>query len=121
MAHGFKRQGKASGGGFYDYSGDAPELWSGLKTFERRSRQLDPADIRDRLLHAATLAAMGVPVSADNARVTSVFGPPVPVDEAQAAALLSATGAAFAERARDLAARFGTRFEWPGTVPDAAG
>jgi 3-hydroxyacyl-CoA dehydrogenase/enoyl-CoA hydratase/3-hydroxybutyryl-CoA epimerase len=114
MAHGFKRLGRAAGAGFYDYGSEPASLWSGLKTFERRARQLPVEDIRDRLVTAATLAALDTPPSAEDAALTSVLGPSVPVNRNDAAQLLSGTaGAAFASRARELAARFGARFEPP--------
>jgi 3-hydroxyacyl-CoA dehydrogenase len=36
------RRGQKTGAGFYDYGSDTPQLWSGLKTFERRSRTPGP-------------------------------------------------------------------------------
>lgn len=59
MAHGFGRLGRASGGGFYQHfdDGDAPELWDGLKVFERGARALDDIEIRARLLHAPAVEA----------------------------------------------------------------
>lgn len=121
MAHGFKRMGREAGGGFYDYSVDPPALWSGLKTFERRARQLEPADIRDRLLHAALIAALGASAGTGPGPVPGLFGPQVPGDPAQARALLQARGtAAFVARTRELAARFGPRFEPPASVSAAA-
>jgi len=50
MAHGFRRTGRASGGGFYDYTtGAEPQLWSGLKVFERGAREIDDAKLAQRL------------------------------------------------------------------------
>jgi 3-hydroxyacyl-CoA dehydrogenase len=50
MAHGFRRTGRASGGGFYDYTaGSEPQLWSGLKVFERGARDVDDASLAERL------------------------------------------------------------------------
>ena len=50
MAHGFRRTGRASGGGFYDYgAGTEPLLWSGLKVFERGAREIDEASLAERL------------------------------------------------------------------------
>ena len=50
MAHGFRRTGRASGGGFYDYTAGAePQLWSGLKVFERGAREIDDAALAQRL------------------------------------------------------------------------
>jgi len=50
MAHGFRRGGRAAGGGFYDYpAGAEPQLWSGLKVFERGAREVDDASLAERL------------------------------------------------------------------------
>ena len=50
MAHGFRRTGRASGGGFYDYTtGGEPQIWSGLKVFERGAREIDDATLAERL------------------------------------------------------------------------
>jgi len=50
MAHGFRRTGRASGGGFYDYApGAEPQLWSGLKVFERGARDIEDAVLAQRL------------------------------------------------------------------------
>jgi len=50
MAHGFRRTGRAFGGGFYDYTAGAePQLWSGLKVFERGAREVDDASLAERL------------------------------------------------------------------------
>ena len=108
MAHGYKRGGTATGGGFYDASQDPPRLWSGLKSFERRGKGLPAADIADRLTHAAVLAVLAAP-SVPQAPIATVFGPRVPADAAAATALATADG--FLERSRALAARFGPRFE----------
>jgi len=117
MAHGYKRAGRAAGGGFYDYTSQPPELWSGLKTFERRSRQLDAADIRDRLLYAAWLGALDASVQTHAAAVTETFGETVATNAPQVRAQMQRIGAeAFLARARDLAARFGARFEPPASL-----
>jgi hypothetical protein len=117
MAHGYKRAGRAAGGGFYDYTSQPPELWSGLKTFERRSRQLDAADIRDRLLYAAWLGALDASVQTHAAAVTETFGETVATNAPQVRTQMQRIGAeAFLARARDLAARFGARFEPPASL-----
>ncbi|MCX7230853.1 MAG: 3-hydroxyacyl-CoA dehydrogenase family protein [Burkholderiales bacterium] len=117
MAHGYKRAGRAAGGGFYDYTSQPPELWSGLKTFERRSRQLDAADIRDRLLYAACLGALDVATDTPADAVAQTFGEAVAMNASQARAQMQRIGAdAFLARARDLATRFGARFEPPASL-----
>ena len=117
MAHGYKRAGRAAGGGFYDYSSQPPELWSGLKTFERRTRQLDAADIRDRMLYAAWLGALDASSETPAAAVADTLGETVATNASQARAQVERIGtAAFLSRARDLATRFGARFEPPASL-----
>ncbi len=117
MAHGYKRAGRAAGGGFYDYTSQPPELWSGLKTFERRSRQLEAADIRDRLLYAAWLSALDVATDTPAAAVAQTFGDTIATNASQARAQMQRIGTdAFLARACDLATRFGERFEPPASL-----
>jgi hypothetical protein len=117
MAHGYKRLGRAAGAGFYDYGSQPPALWSGLKTFERRSRQLAPELVGARLLDAATLAALRVAPGHLDPGLAAALGPSVPLDAAQARARIAQIGAqAFAARCRALAGRFGPRFEPPGDL-----
>ena len=113
MAHGFKRMGKADGRGFYDYDFDPPQLWSGLKTFERRGKSLEIADISDRLLFSAALSALPDHGTADLA-VRSILGSRMPADAHQAKAWIDSIGAArFSSRCEALSERFGARFNAP--------
>jgi hypothetical protein len=120
MAHGFSRMGRWSGRGFYDYEdGEAPELWPGLKVFERRRTALAPEDLRDRLLFAQALAALraleeGDVASADEADRGSLLGWGFSERSGGVVAFIEKLGLqAFSERARKLAARYGPRFEPP--------
>jgi hypothetical protein len=125
MAHGFHRMGRAAGAGFYDYASDPPTLWSGLKTFERRGKQLDATDVRDRLAFAAALAALASHGSPSQHAAGAFAGPTgIALDAQHAAAWIERMGrAAFVARARELAARFGPRFAPPPSLAgiDAAG
>jgi 3-hydroxyacyl-CoA dehydrogenase/enoyl-CoA hydratase/3-hydroxybutyryl-CoA epimerase len=121
MAHGYRRLGRVAGSGFYDYSSEPPQLWSGLKTFERRGRHLESADIRDRLLHAGLIAAIGASAGTAPGSVPAVFGGQVPGDAAQARALLQSRGeTAVVARMRELASRFGPRFAPPAQIAGIA-
>jgi 3-hydroxyacyl-CoA dehydrogenase len=112
MAHGYSRLGRAAGAGFYDYSETPPQLWSGLKTFERRNRGIPEADITDRLTHAAMLAALTVDDSADSELMAANFGPNIASSSAQVLEMLPEDGRhRFIDRCRELAARYGPRFE----------
>jgi hypothetical protein len=111
MAHGFRRTGRAAGGGFYDYSSDAPQLWSGLKTFERRGRALPRQDVLERLRHIAALASLGQAVAPASTSLGTVFGPSLPTDAEAARTFVRTMGQeAFIARSTELAARFGDRF-----------
>jgi 3-hydroxyacyl-CoA dehydrogenase len=112
MAHGYSRLGRAAGAGFYDYNETPPQLWSGLKTFERRNRGIPGADITDRLTHAAMLAALTIDHSADSELMAASFGPSIASSSAQALEMLpEADRHRFIDRCRELASRYGPRFE----------
>jgi len=116
MAHGYSRLGKTAGAGFYDYNDTPPQLWSGLKTFERRNRGIPAQDITDRLTHAAMLAALTVDDSTDGELIAANFGPTIAASAVQALDLLPAADRhRFIDRCRELAARYGARFE-PSTA-----
>lgn len=116
MAHGFRRTGKAAGGGFYDHAGfETPALWSGLRVFERRSQSITDDEVRDRLTLAVQLAALAHP--APSALRATHFGSTLPTDGATALQQIQTAGLeAFRARAQALADRFGTRFQ-PPSVP----
>ena len=118
------RTGRASGAGFYDYdeSGVRLGLWPGLREYFGPSRDDVPfADLQERLLFAEALEALhaydsGVIESAAEANVGSLLGLGFPswtggvmryVDQYEGGAV------GFAERARELAARYGERFAPP--------
>lgn len=112
MAHGYSRLGRAAGAGFYDYNETPPQLWSGLKTFERRNRGIPEADITDRLTHAAMLAALTIDDSADSELMAASFGPNIASSSAQVLEMLpEADRDRFIDRCRELAMRYGPRFE----------
>jgi len=112
MAHGYSRLGRAAGAGFYDYNETPPQLWSGLKTFERRNRGIPEADIADRLTHAAMLAALTIDDSADSELMAASFGPNIASSSAQVLEMLpEADRDRFIDRCRELATRYGPRFE----------
>jgi len=112
MAHGYSRLGRAAGAGFYDYNETPPQLWSGLKTFERRNRGIPEADIADRLTHAAMLVALTIDDSADSELMAASFGPNIASSSAQVLEMLpEADRDRFIDRCRELATRYGPRFE----------
>ena len=128
MAHGFNRMGREAGRGFYDYEdGEAPELWSGLKVFERRRVTIPSEDIRDRLLFRLALESMrcveeGVVGSAADANLSSILGAGFPQPTGGAIAFAQRMGAAaFEARARELAERYGERFAPPAQPTGLSG
>jgi len=116
MAHGFKRLGKDAQRGFYDYDYDTPQLWSGLKTFERRGKSIDATDLRDRLTFSAALAALHIDTPAP-AHIHGLLGTELPCDQAAAQAWLATTGAQHLHtRSTELSERYGPRFAWPASA-----
>jgi 3-hydroxyacyl-CoA dehydrogenase/enoyl-CoA hydratase/3-hydroxybutyryl-CoA epimerase len=112
MAHGYSRLGRTAGAGFYDYNETPPQLWSGLKTFERRNRGIPGTDITDRLTHAAMLAALTIDDSADSELMAANFGPNIASNSAQVLEMLpEANRHRFIDRCRELASRYGPRFD----------
>ncbi|HRO59221.1 MAG TPA: hypothetical protein PK177_08660 [Burkholderiaceae bacterium] len=129
MTHGYGRMGRQDGRGFYDYDdedGEAPELWSGLKAFERRRLSIAANDVRDRLLYVQLLESLrclheGLVESAREADECAVrdFGfPPAPGGPFALAIQLGP--AAIVARTRELAARYGERFEPPSMLLELA-
>jgi 3-hydroxyacyl-CoA dehydrogenase/enoyl-CoA hydratase/3-hydroxybutyryl-CoA epimerase len=124
MAHGYKRMGRAHGGGFYDYpEGEPKQLWPGLDAFAKGRKRL-PAheDIRDRLLYAQAIETVrclqeGVLESTRDANIGSIFGWGFPVHTGGTAQFVNHVGVvAFVARARELASRHGERFEPPALL-----
>jgi len=112
MAHGYSRMGKAAGAGFYDYNETPPQLWSGLKTFERRNRGIPAQDITDRLTHAAMLAALSSDDPTGSELIAASLGPKIAASAAQALDMLPAPDRhRFIDRCRALASIYGPRFE----------
>jgi hypothetical protein len=112
MSHGYKRTGRDAGAGFYDYGSGEPTLWSGLKTFERGSRRVDPADVVDRLRYAVAAEVAREQAAAGDAwRSLPTMPASLPVGAADGRRVASETPPEhFTARARELADRHGMRF-----------
>ncbi len=112
------RIGKKAGQGFYDYSDDGKQLWPELATlYPVAAVQPDPQELVDRLMiaqanEAARCLEEGVLRSVADGNIGSIFGWGFAPFQGGALQYINAVGpAAFVARARELAARFGPRFE----------
>jgi 3-hydroxyacyl-CoA dehydrogenase/enoyl-CoA hydratase/3-hydroxybutyryl-CoA epimerase len=112
------RVGKKAGQGFYDYNGKDKRLWPELTTlYPPRTDQPDQAELVDRLLYAQANEAArcfeeGVVRSVADANIGSIFGWGFAPHHGGALQFINAVGPArFVERARQLAQRYGSRFE----------
>ncbi|MFV9428744.1 3-hydroxyacyl-CoA dehydrogenase family protein [Rhodococcus aetherivorans] len=124
-AHG--RGGRAAGRGFYDYDGDGTRLglWSGLREVFGPVKDIPVDDMRDRLLFSQVVEACrcldeGVVTSDADADTGSVLGIGFPAHTGGVASFRhSYPGGArsFADRAGQLADRYGDRFRLPNPDP----
>ena len=120
MAHGYRRMGRAYGGGFYDYPpGEEKTLWTGLKVFARGAKNVPLEDIKDRMLYAQVIETVrcleeGVLESTRDANIGSIFGWGFPAYTGGTAQYVNHVGArTFVERAEQLALKYGERFTPP--------
>jgi 3-hydroxyacyl-CoA dehydrogenase/enoyl-CoA hydratase/3-hydroxybutyryl-CoA epimerase len=130
MVEEFGRKGKAAGAGFYEYPADGKKfLWPGLREhFTRKDVQIPLADIQERYLfdmalETARCFAEGVLDSAAAANIGSIFGigfPPLYGGTVQYMQGYPGGLAGFVDRARQLAATYGERFEPPAYLVDKA-
>lgn len=127
MVKELKRNGRAAGGGFYDYPpGGKKHLWPELKTlFEKPGVDWNVKDIQDRLLYrqsveTARCLAEGVLTSVHDANIGSIFGIGFPGWTGGAMQFIYGQGiAAFEQRCAGLAARYGKGFELSAEVKAA--
>ena len=126
------RVGKKVGQGFYDWALDGEasgkQLWSELATlFPVAATQPPQQELIDRLMFAQANEAArcfeeGVLRSVADANIGSIFGWGFAPFHGGALQFIDAMGAAaFVKRARELAARFGPRFEPAAVVVQQAG
>jgi 3-hydroxyacyl-CoA dehydrogenase / enoyl-CoA hydratase / 3-hydroxybutyryl-CoA epimerase len=127
MSHGFKRMGRAYGAGFYDYpEGEAKVLWDGLSVFARGAKNVPLEDIKDRILYIQAIETIrcleeGVLMSTRDANIGSIFGWGFPAYTGGTAQFVNHVGvAAFVTRAKELAAKYGERFNPPHLLEEHA-
>ncbi len=123
------RNGRAAGGGFYEYpeeKGAKKYLWPELpKLFGKPGVAWDMQDLKDRLLYrqsveTARCLAEGVLTSVHDANVGSIFGIGFPGWTGGAMQFIYGTGIdAFLQRAETLAGRYGPGFVVSPQVQDA--
>jgi 3-hydroxyacyl-CoA dehydrogenase/enoyl-CoA hydratase/3-hydroxybutyryl-CoA epimerase len=129
MVKEFDRNGRAAGGGFYEYpreAGAKKYLWPKLKDlFERPDVGWDLQELKDRLLYrqaieTARCLAEGVLTSVHDANIGSIFGIGFPGWTGGAMQFIYGTGmAAFLHRAEVLASRHGPGFVVAPAVKEA--
>ncbi len=127
------RTGRLKGAGFYDYAdGKRVGLWPGLK--DEFKLTVDPStvdfeDLKDRFLFAEAIESVkivdeGVIESVADANIGSIFGigyPPWTGGVLQFINTYNGVGpAAFVARAKELAAKYGHRFEPPASLVEKA-
>ena len=129
MVKEFDRNGRAAGGGFYEYpqeKGAKKFLWPQLKElFEKPDAAWDLQDLKDRLLYrqaieTARCLSENVLTSVHDANIGSIFGIGFPGWTGGAMQFIYGTGiAAFLHRAEVLAGKYGPGFVVAPQVKDA--
>ena len=121
------RIGKKAGKGFYDWADDGKRLWPELTAhFPVAAQQPPQQELIDRLLfaqanEAARCMEEKVLRSVADANIGSIFGWGFAPFHGGALQFINAMGAAaFVQRSRELAARFGARFEPAAVVVQQA-
>ncbi|WP_149185202.1 3-hydroxyacyl-CoA dehydrogenase NAD-binding domain-containing protein [Streptomyces sp. TRM49041] len=137
MVDEFGRPGRSGGAGFYDYDGDGGRvgLWPGLrKHFARSGASVPFEDMKERMLFAEALDSVrcleeGVLTSVADANIGSVMGIGFPAWTGGVLQYINSyDGGAgegvglpgFVARARELAERYGDRFEPPALLVEKA-
>ena len=129
MVKEFDRNGRAAGGGFYDYpaeKGAKKSLWPQLKElFEKPGVQWHMQDLKDRILYrqaieTARCLSEGVLTTVHDANIGSIFGIGFPGWTGGAMQFIYGSGIdAFLHRAEVLASKYGPGFVVAPQVKDA--
>lgn len=129
MVEKFNRKGKAFGGGYYEYpEGGKKYIWPGLKeNFAPNGYKDIPfQDVKDRLTFCQSLEAVramedGVVTSTADGNIGSIMGIGFPAQTGGVFQFINAYGVkAFAERSKELAAKYGKVFEPPKLLLEKA-
>lgn len=121
------RLGKAYNGGLYDYSGNEKKVWPKLRErFNIGSKTIPYQDIKDRVLFRQVIESFhcledGVLASELDANIGSVMGIGFPQHTGGVFQYVDTYGPAeFVQRARELAAKYGSRFAPPPALLNRA-
>ncbi|MGK0499356.1 MAG: 3-hydroxyacyl-CoA dehydrogenase/enoyl-CoA hydratase/3-hydroxybutyryl-CoA epimerase [Oceanicoccus sp.] len=127
------RLGKASGAGYYDYPiGATKYIWPELRSLqstqakENATATISHQDIKDRLMFCQSVEAVrcleeNVLRSVEDCNIGSILGLGFPAYTGGQLQFINSYGVkAFAERAQQLADRFGARFQPPKLLIDKA-
>jgi 3-hydroxyacyl-CoA dehydrogenase/enoyl-CoA hydratase/3-hydroxybutyryl-CoA epimerase len=131
MVEDYKRGGRSSGAGFYDYddAGNRDGLWPGLReAFKSGAAQVPLIDLEERMLFAESLETVrcfddGVLTSVADANIGSIFGIGFPAWTGGVIQYINQYAGGlpgFVARARELAERYGDRFSPPQSLVDKA-
>ena len=120
------RAGRAAGAGFYDYAdGKRAGLWPGLREFAHEARTRPPLrDLEERMLFIESIESIkchdeGVIESVGDANVGSILGIGFPAWTGGVLQYINGYDggpAGFVDRARELSAGYGERFEPPASL-----
>ena len=124
------RASRKDGAGFYDYAdGKRGLLWPGLREqFKSGSTQIPLEDLKERMLFAEALETVkcfdeGVLNSVADANIGSIFGIGFPAWTGGVIEYINGYEGGlqgFVDRARDLAAKYGSHFEPPASLVEKA-
>lgn len=116
------RTGRAAGKGFYDYAHGSKTLSPLWKERFGGRTEIPADDIRDRLLFRQSIETVkcmdrGVLTSARDANIGSIYGWGFPIHTGGTVQFIEGYGRrAFVQRAAELAARYGLRFDPPQSL-----
>ena len=125
----FDRKGRSTGAGFYEYvDGKRTRLWPGLREVFDGGRQIPFDDLRERMLFAEALETVkcfdeGVLTSVQDANVGSLLGIGFPAWTGGVIQYINQYDGGpkgFVARARELAQRYGDRFQPPASLVEKA-
>ncbi|NJN77510.1 MAG: hypothetical protein HC803_03590 [Saprospiraceae bacterium] len=127
MVNELSREGAISKAGFYDYSGETPKLWEGLKEhFEIDKTYPDEKEVIDRYMFVQTIEAVrtleqGTIRSVEEANLGSIWGWNFPPFKGGVLQYINDYGLNnFIEQAKVLEAKYGVRFTLPKLIQEKA-